>query len=407
MRGRMLLRHLSLTNFRNFTRLDTDLPPGHILVVGANAQGKSSLLEAIAFLSSASSVRTNSDRQLVNFLAAAKPSSFARLSAEVQRGGLLQRVEIRLIVEEAREGDEGRLRKEILINGVKRRAADLFAGVNVVMFQPHDLVVVEGPPAERRRYLDHALMQAGAGYGETLHEYNRVVTQRNALLRSLQDSGAGNGQLDFWDEQLADLGATLLRARLLALAELERLASPQAEALTRKAESLRLTYLPSMPWTEAAPAQLDLLAPPPLEPTTIPIQQLRQRLLQALQQRRSEEIARAITLTGPHRDDFCFSLQGMDLRMYGSRGQNRTAMLALKLAEAGWLYQRTHEHPVLLLDEVLAELDPQRREDLIEHLAAVEQALITSADVSMFPPAFLARATLWQIEAGRLTQQAS
>ena len=214
MRGRMLLRHLSLTNFRNFTRLDTDLPPGPILVVGANAQGKSSLLEAIAFLSSASSVRTNSDRQLVNFLAAAKPSSFARLTAEVQRGGLLQRVEIRLIVEEAREGDEGRLRKEVLINGVKRRAADLFAGVNVVMFQPHDLVVVEGPPAERRRYLDHALMQAGAGYGETLHEYNRVVTQRNALLRSLQDSGTGNGQLDFWDEQLADLGATLLRARL-------------------------------------------------------------------------------------------------------------------------------------------------------------------------------------------------
>ena len=395
----MQLRHLSLTNFRNFARLETDLSAGPTLIVGANAQGKTSLLEAIAYLATATSVHTNSDRQLINFLALNEPAPFARLSAEVDRGDRLQRIEIRLIANSS--GEESRLQKEVLLNGVRRRTADLSAGLNAVLFQPHDLVVIEGAPSERRRYLDNAISQADSEYAASHHEYTRVVTQRNALLRQMQETRRGDEQLDFWDEQLADLGATLMRARTLALAEIERLAAPLFSTLTRSREALSLEYVPSLAGPPPEGGQLDLpLAPH--APAARSRSAFRDALLDAMRRQRPEEIARGMTLFGPHRDELRVTSNGLDLRTYGSRGQNRTAMLALKLAEAAWLRQHTGETPVLLLDEVLAELDPQRREDLLTQAFAADQALLTSADLSMFSPTFQHRAAIWSIEGGRL-----
>jgi DNA replication and repair protein RecF len=396
----MQLRHLSLTNFRNFARLEADLSSGPTLIVGANAQGKTSLLEAIGYLATANSVHASSDRQLINFLTLQDPAPFSRLSAEVQRGDRLHRIEIRLIASGG--GEEGRLQKEVLLNGIRRRTADLSSGLNAVLFQPHDLVIVEGAPAERRRYLDNAISQADAEYAASHHEYARVVTQRNALLRQLQESRRGYEQLDFWDEQLAELGSQLMRARALSLAEIERLAAPLFSALTRSQEALGLEYVPSLTGLPPESGQLGLPLTPAPMPSALSRSALHDFLLEGASRLRPEEVARGMTLFGPHRDELRITSNGLDLRTYGSRGQNRTAMLALKLAEAAWLKQHTGETPVLLLDEVLSELDTRRREDLLTRVFEADQALLTSADLSMFPTAFQRRAAIWMIEGGRL-----
>src|SRR3990170_36938 len=257
----MQLVHLSLTNFRNFIRLEMDFPPGPTLVVGPNAQGKTSLLEAIDYLVAAESPRAGSDRELINFLVAREPEAFARIVAEFRRsdraahrashpggdpaGDRPQRIEVRLVAEAPRPEGEARLQKEILLNGVRRRAADLAGQLNAVLFLPDDLRVIEGPPAERRRLLDQTLAQADPVYAGALAEYGRLLTQRNALLRQAQERLFDARQLDPWDAQLVDFAVQLIRGRAVALTELERLAGPIHETLTPGREQLRLAYLPS------------------------------------------------------------------------------------------------------------------------------------------------------------------
>jgi DNA replication and repair protein RecF len=401
----MRLTHLSLTNFRNFARLETELPAGPTLLIGANAQGKTSLLEAIYYLASAASPHASSDRQLINFLALQAPAPFARIVAEIRRHDRPQRVEIRIVEEAPEPGQGSRLRKEVLINGVRRPARQLPAALNTVLFQPQDLQVVEGSPGERRRFLDEAISQGDPGYGEAAAQYSRVLAQRNALLKQIHEAGYGsNGdQLAFWDQQLAELGAAIIRGRALALRELEHFAETIHTDLTRGTERLRLDYLPSFDPQHASTGQLGLPIGAPVDHTAIPRESLHDGLLEVLHASREEEIARGITLVGPHRDDFRIRASGIDLTTYGSRGQNRTAILALKLAEIEWMRQRTGEWPVLLLDEVLAELDSDRRSSLLDRVDAAEQAILTSADLGLFGAAFRARATIWQISGGRLS----
>lgn len=398
----MRLAHLSLTNFRNFARLETEFPAGTTLFVGSNAQGKTSLLEAVHYLCGASSPHAGSDRQLINFLALRQPAPFARLAAEIERRGRPMRVEIRLVLEPGLPGDEVRLQKEVLVNGVKRRVTDLAGGFNAVLFLPQDLRVLEGAPAERRRHLDELLAQADPAYAHSLHEYGRALTQRNALLKSLQERSGNGEELLYWDEQLAEHGASLIRARLLALVELERLAIPIHAALTRQAERLRLEYLPSYDPAPQPENQLGLPLEISVDRTGIARESIRDGFRSALERSRPESIARGVTPLGPHRDDVRFIANGIDLRLYGSRGQNRTAMLSVKLAQVEWLHGRTGEWPVLLLDEVLAELDQHRREDLLAHIGSVEQAMLTGADLAMFSDDFRRKANIWEIRDGTI-----
>lgn len=408
----MYLSHLSLTNVRNFIRLELDLPSGSLLVVGGNAQGKTSLLEAIYYLASASSPHTTHDRELISFLALREAPIFARLAAEVHRAGRLERVEMRLLLERPSPSDDLHLRRELLLNGIKRRPVELASGLNAVLFVPQDLRVLEGPPAERRRYLDAALAQADIHYAPSLQEYSQVLAQRNALLKQLQEAGPtpasrrANGSiadsLAFWDERLAALGTGLMRARALALAELDHLAAPIHSNLTDGAEHFRLDYLPSFNPLPAPHGQLGLPIEAPVDHSSIPLAELQAGLLAALENSRAEDIQRGQTQIGPHRDDFRIRLNGIDSRTYGSRGQNRTAMMAMKLAEVEWMHQRTGEWPVLLLDEVLAELDPSRRIALLRRVDAADQAILTSSDPAMFGEDFRRRATVWRIEAGTI-----
>ena len=398
----MHLKHVSLTNFRNFIRLETDFGAGSTILVGANGQGKTSLLEAIHYLTGAASFHTASDRHLINFLALEETMPFARLVAEVESQGRIQRIEIRIIIESNSHNSEGRVRKEVLVNGIKRRMRELASSFTAVLFLPQDLKIIEGAPGNRRRFLDSSLAQADLTYASTLSEYQKVLTQRNALLKKSQEGRGPLDQLAFWDERLCDLAASLVRDRALALRELDQLATPLHLELTRKNETFQLDYQPSYDPASQPEGQLGLPIDAVLDRTGISREEIRKGMLEALRRNRSDEIARGVTLQGPHRDDFRPRSNGIDLRLYGSRGQNRTAMLAMKLAEIEWLKQRTGDWPILLLDEVLAELDIERREDLLSRISSVTQSIMTTADISMFTQPFQQHATIWNIDAGTI-----
>ncbi len=398
----MHLKHVSLTNFRNFIRLETDFGAGSTILVGANGQGKTSLLEAIHYLTGAASFHTASDRHLINFLALEETMPFARLVAEVESQERIQRIEIRIIIESNSHYSEGRVRKEVLVNGIKRRMRELASSFTAVLFLPQDLKIIEGAPGNRRRFLDSSLAQADSTYASTLSEYQKVLTQRNALLKKSQEGRSPLDQLAFWDERLCDLAASLIHDRALALRELDQLATPLHLELTRKNETLQLDYQPSYDPASQPEGQIGLPIDAVLDRTGISREEIRKGMLEALKRNRSDEIARGVTLQGPHRDDFRPRSNGIDLRLYGSRGQNRTAMLAMKLAEIEWLKQRTGDWPVLLLDEVLAELDIERREDLLSRISSVTQSILTTADISMFTEPFQQHATIWKINAGTI-----
>jgi DNA replication and repair protein RecF len=264
-----------------------------------------------------------------------------------------------------------------------------------VLFLPQDLRVVEGAPSERRRLLDEALSQGDPRYAGALTEYGKVLAQRNALLKSLQERRGDGRQMAFWDERLCGLAADLMRARAAAVLELQELAAPIHQQLSRGREDLLLEYQPAYdPFGGEAPS--------PSAWRELTAEAVQQGLAEALRLVRAEELGRGMTLLGPHRDELGFRVNQVDLRVFGSRGQNRTAVLALKLAEVEWLRRRTGEDPVLLLDEVLAELDPERRQDLLARVRSAEQVVLTAADLGLFEREFLDGATLWRIEAGQL-----
>jgi len=403
----MFLKHLSLTNYRNFARLDVDVPPGAVLLVGANAQGKTSLLEAVYFLATFVSFHAETDRQLINFVAGREPLAVARIVAEFcreapSRPSSSHRIEVRIIQEANGQNGSVRARKEILLDGVERKISDAVGAFNAVLFQPQSLRVIEGSPEERRRYLNLTLAQAVPGYAASLADYNRALSQRNALLKLLYERGGDTGQLAYWDELLASSGARLIAARIRSIQDLERLAARLHTQLTRGAEVLRLSYEPAYDPLPLPERQYALPLNAPLDRSGISLEKVQQGFQEALERLRPEEIARGVTTIGPHRDDLRFLANGINLGAYGSRGQARTAMLALKLAEVVWLRENTGQWPVLLLDEVLAELDAHRRLDLLERLADAEQSMLTTADLDAFSQQFIHRATLWRIHAGQL-----
>ena len=397
----MFLTHLSLTHFRAYTRLDMDVPRRIVLLVGDNAQGKTSILEAVYFFATFTSFHASSDKQLLNFYASQEPLAVARLVAEFDREGKHHRMEVRLIQEPV--GPMGsRTRKEILVDGVKRTAQEALGIFNAVIFLPQMMTILEGGPDERRRYLNLAISQAIPGYARALSEYQQALTQRNALLKQLSERGGAPDQLLYWDEILADRGSLIIYARIAAIQEMERIAAEFHEKLTRREEVLRLVYQPAYDPARPQNGQMGLPIQTPVQRNGIPMAQIRQGFVERLSAIRGEEIARGMTTIGPHRDELRFLGNGRDLGDYGSRGQMRTALLALKLAEVQWLKQRTGQNPVLLLDEILAELDVQRRSDLLNTLLDVDQALFTTTDLNLFDPGFVEQCAVWRVSSGKV-----
>jgi DNA replication and repair protein RecF len=403
----MRIVRLSLSNFRNYIRLETAFPRGAILLAGPNAQGKTSLLEAVYFFTHARSPLAETDRQLINFLALREEQPFARLEAEGEdRTGTLH-LELRLYFERTAAG-ERRFRKDILVNSVRRKPSELPGVFRALLFLPQELRVIEGAPADRRRHLDEAAAQADPPYRQAMGDYQHALTQRNALLRALQDGGGDPAQLDVWDEPLAAAGSALLLGRARALAEIEILAAPLHRRLTHGLETLHIRYCPS--WDPSRPGedtpelQRELPIDAAVDHTKWKADEVRGLFLDHLRRNRDQAVRRGVTVAGPHRDEVRFLANGIDLTSYGSRGQSRTAILSLKLAEVEWLRKRGGEWPVLLLDEVFSELDVRRREDLLADLERADQVFATASDPQMLPETFRRRAQSWWVDGGTLKQ---
>jgi DNA replication and repair protein RecF len=399
----MFLKRLSLTNFRKFTRLDVDIPRRVVVLVGANAQGKTSVLEAVYFLAAFTSFQTHADRQIINFDEAKNNQlTVARLVAEYQRSKGKHRMEARLILEPTGVLNAQRLRKEILLDGVKRSVNEIIGHFNAVIFVPQMSQIIEGAPEDRRRYLNLALAQSTPAYARILSEYNQALTQRNALLKLLGDRGGNNDQLEVWDEALARLGAQIILWRIEAIQQIERLASRVHHELTRGAEILRLAYEPAFDPLPKPNGQLGLKIDTVVDRSSLELNEIRDGFRASLSALRSVEIARGVTTIGPHRDEIRFLTNDIDLGNYGSRGQVRTTLLSLKLAEVHWMKDRTGEWPVILLDEVMAELDSQRRADLLKYVGESEQVLFTTTDLNLFPPEFAKGTEVWRVEGGKI-----
>lgn len=397
----MHLTHLSLTNFRLFSRLDMDIPRRILLLMGANAQGKTSLLEAIYYLATFTSFHAQSDRQLLNFIATRETLSVARLVAQYQRGERAHRLEVRLIQEAGNNGG-ARLRKEVLLDGVKIPPSQVVGHFNAVIFLPQMTAILEGGPEERRRYLNLFISQANPAYARALIEYQQALTQRNALLKQLNERGGDRTQLDYWDELLASRGALLITTRADVIQELEVTAKRIHERLTGSGEVLRLVYQPSYDPLPTPQGQFALPLQVQAHRNGFTQEKVRQGFIEKLAEVRAEEIARGVTTVGPHRDEMRVLSNAIDLGDYGSRGQIRTALLSLKLSEVDWLKQKTNQWPVLLLDETLAELDTFRRGYLLEYLESAEQVLLTTTDMNLFPDDFRGRCERWQVTEGNI-----
>lgn len=399
----MYLTHLALTNFRLFSRLDMDVPRRVLLLQGANAQGKTSLLEAIYYLATFTSFHAQSDRQLVNFIATREALAVTRLVGTYQRGEKQHRLETRLIQDSNGNGGT-RLRKETLLDGVKTPANQLVGHFSAVIFLPQMTRIIEEGPDERRRYLNLAIAQGDPFFTQSLSDYNNALTQRNALLKMLCERGGDTLQLEYWDELITNRGAQIIRARILAIREIEQIAARIHERLTGGKEVLRLIYQPSYDPMPKPNGQFALPIQTTIHRDGFSVEQIQQGFSTQLTTIRTEEIARGVTTIGPHRDELRIQSNGIDLTDYGSRGQIRTALLSLKLAEVGWLKQKTMQWPVLLLDEMLAELDPDRRKFLVDYLENAEQTIMTTTDTHLFPAGFSDSCEKWTIDNGSVVQ---
>ncbi len=397
----MYLKHLSLTNFRNYARLERDFPERTVLVQGQNAQGKTNLLEAIYYLATTRSPIIASDRHLISWGVAAEPLPYARLVGDVERSSGAAHLEVTLVREPARpENPAGRLARHIRLNGVERRAIDLLGQLNVVLFLPQDSDLIAGAPALRRRYLDVTLCQVDPAYCRHLQRYNRVLEQRNHLLRRLRERHDDPAQLTYWDEQLARWGALISRRRQRAVSDLEAAATLIHGELTGGSERLALQYEASLalPQLEADPATPEPDQPPPA---------LYEAALSAIARTRQRDLASGVTTVGPHRDELRFVANGVDLGLLGSRGQQRTAALALKLAEVRFMAGQTGDMPILLLDDVMSELDRARGQYLLAALAGARQVVITTTDIEVFPREFVRQTVRWQVREGTISEERS
>jgi DNA replication and repair protein RecF len=394
----MYLQRLRLTNFRNYEALDLTLRPGLSIFQGRNAQGKSNLLESIALLATSRSFRAGGERETVRWGA---PGHVARVEAQLDRRAGPLNVEIVIADPKppapgaARRAEEAgafqtppALRKRIKINGVQKRAMDLLGQVNVVLFAPHDLDLVVGTPLFRRHYLDVTLCQVSQRYCHALGQFQKVLAQRAALLRRIRENQEDPRSLTYWDGQFVTQAAPLMLERARLIERVDASTRRFYAQLSGGEEEVQVVYRPSF---------VGALTGTTLEAITRSFRAELARL-------RQREIHAGVNLLGPHRDDLGFLSQQMDLAVYGSRGQQRSAALAVKLAEVEFLHAETGDQPILLLDDVLSELDEQRRGYLLGMVRGLEQVLLTTTDMTFLPPDLLAGAARYRVVAGAILE---
>jgi DNA replication and repair protein RecF len=389
----MRLVQLSLESFRSYRAAELQPDPGLTIVAGPNGAGKTNLLEAVQVGISGRSPRATSDVELVQHGAA-----FARIRLELvdDRGADLRIETLIPGVDAPRE-----VRKRVTVNGLARRVGGLGETVRSVLFRPEEMLLLVGSPSERRRFMDSIVGQRDRAAARDLADLARVLAQRNALLRAIRHEEAGEEELVFWDEQLAVVGGRLMAERLTVVSRLGELIGPLHDAVapeSERGERVRLAYADSLkdawPDREAgATAAIEDKAA-----LAVALADAYRRRLAAVRQK---ELWNGVSLVGPQRDDVVVELDGREVAAHASRGQQRTIILALKLAETD-LLSTDGPAPVVLLDDVFSELDRQRSERALELLLARGQVLVTMADLSSLPSRRRRSVPIWQVNEGTL-----
>ncbi|BAF58184.1 recombinational DNA repair ATPase [Pelotomaculum thermopropionicum SI] len=364
----MLLRRLEMLNFRNFARQAVEPGLYFNVLSGRNAQGKTNILESIYLACTGRSFRTAREKELIK-----REKEFSSIRCLFETRGREVEVKVTLVPG----------RKRIEVNGVLK-SGHPFGWPGVVLFTPDDLVMIKGSPAERRRFLDYDLGPFHPHYAHCLDRYNRVLSQRNALLREAKEKRTTGGPLEVWDEQLCRYGSRLLFLRVSLLKKFFPAIRALHRELTEGAENIEISYLSSLKIGEECGED-----------------EIYERFSGELRLVRDEEIARMQTLVGPHRDDLHIKVDGHDARVYCSQGQQRTIVLTLKVFLIEQWRSETGEYPILLLDDVLFELDDNRREALMCRLGGLVQTFLTCTRVNFDIEGF--KAKVFTVSGGEVT----
>lgn len=360
----MIIRSLELANFRNYDSLDIHFSSGTNILYGDNAQGKTNILEAIYLSSTTKSHKGSKDKDIVNF-----NQDEAHIRTILEKEGVEVRVDMHLRKNKS---------KGIAIDGQKiKKAAELLGLLNVVFFSPEDLSIIKNGPAERRRFVDMELCQLDSFYLYNLNHYNKIVNQRNKLLKDMYFNPELRETLNIWDSQLVSFGSKIIERRELFVKQLNEIIFEIHRKLSGNKEDLIIAYEPDV---------------------------LIEDYERSLRVNQERDIKLKQTTVGPHRDDFSFMVGDIDIRKFGSQGQQRTAALSLKLSEIELVKKMTKDNPVLLLDDVLSELDSNRQNYLLNSIGDI-QTIITCTGLDEFINNRFEIDKVFQIENGRIVSK--
>lgn len=362
------VKNLRLKDYRNYSHLDIDFSDTFNIIYGNNGQGKTNIIEAIFLCAAGRSHRTTKDQELIKY-----DAEGFDIKLLFKRSGIDKEINISY---------KNKERKKIFINEIPlRKLGDLMGNLNAVMFSPEDLLIIKQGPAERRRFIDITISQLKPTYFYDLQQYAKVLFQRNILLKGYGGCKGNDISFDVWSRHLVKTGARIMKTRNHFIKRLGRLATGRHAKLTNGEEELRLSYSPSFECGGEKDEEMENV------------------FYDILKKNKGRELQRGTTLYGPHRDDIDIVLNGESNRIYGSQGQQRTSVLAMKLAEIDLVKDETGEYPVLLLDDVLSELDDNRKEYLLENIDGM-QNFITCTDIRFFNGSYGASA-FYYVEGGK------
>lgn len=381
----MFLYKLELKNFRSYENCEVVFPTQKTIFVGKNAQGKTNILESIYYLALLSSFRASNDSELMKW-----GSSFTDIKAESEKFD--SKFTLEVLINPPKN-------KILKVNSLKKTGSSNFIGnLLVVSFGINDLLLLRGTPSDRRKWLDDAIGQIYPAYNSRLSKYNKVRTQRNNFLKELKGNiyltNQQEDMLSVWDEQLIVTGSNIIHLRQKYLKEIQQRACDKHKKITLEAENL-LIYYNSTVSKDFNTADDNILTP----------EEISIFYKNVLSVKRNEEIIRAQSVAGPHRDDISFCLNNIDAKTFASQGQQRTIVLSLKLAELDFIYSIVGEYPILLLDDVLAELDTSRQNFLLNSISDNIQTIITTVDISGFESNYLKNVTVYDVKNSEITRR--
>ena len=370
----MFIKNLALKNFRNYSDIELNFNSNKILIIGKNAQGKTNLLEAIYYLSTLDSLRAKTDNELVKW-----NTDFCSIKASIKKFDV--DIDLEIYINPPN-------RKKLKVNGLnKNKSSDFISNISTVCFTVNDMLLLRGAPDDRRKWLDIAISQIFPAYIERLNKYNKIRTQKNNFLKNLKGNiNAETSLLDIWNEQLAITGSNIIFIRLNFLHELQKIAAIKHKQISNN-ENLSLFYNSSVIGDISA-----------CEKFAYGSEFILENFKNKLNEKKAEEIIRAQSVIGPHRDDVSYFINNTEAKKFASQGQQRTIVLSLKLAELELIKEKINTNAILLLDDVLAELDDLRQNFLLDAIGNETQTIITSVDTLHFKEEYLKNVQIFEIK---------